>query len=276
MLRIESVGKTYGGSGLLRRDKIVTALSDVSLQVTRGESFGLVGESGSGKTTLARCILLLEPVSSGRILFDGIDLSRLSRRDRQAIRARIQIVFQDPYASLNPRMTIRDTIAEPMEIHRERVRLSGRGRTDRVVELLERVGLGAQHLYRFPHEFSGGQRQRIGIARALAPGPELLVLDEPTSALDVSVQAQVLTLLTDLQTQLGLTTVFISHDLGVVRYMCDRVAFLHRGKLVEQGDTEAIFAAPASDYARALLATVPNPDPDHSFLTKRAPSLQAG
>ena len=271
MLKIEGVGKTYGGSGLLKGSQTVTALSDVSLHVTRGESFGLVGESGSGKTTLARCILLLEPVTNGRILFDGIDLSRLSRRDRQAIRARIQIVFQDPYASLNPRMTIRDTIAEPMEIHRERVRLNGRGRTDRVVELLERVGLGAQHLYRFPHEFSGGQRQRIGIARALAPGPELLVLDEPTSALDVSVQAQVLTLLTDLQTQLGLTTVFISHDLGVVRYMCDRVAFLHRGKLVEQGDTEAIFAAPASDYARSLLATVPNPDPDHSFLTKRAP-----
>ena len=269
MLRIEGVGKTYARA-------TAPALSDVTLHVTRGESFGLVGESGSGKTTLARCILLLEKVTSGRILFDGIDLTRLSRRDRQAIRARIQIVFQDPYASLNPRMTIRDTIAEPMEIHRGRIRLTGRGRTERVVELLERVGLGAQHLYRFPHEFSGGQRQRIGIARALAPEPELLVLDEPTSALDVSVQAQVLTLLTDLQAQLGLTTVFISHDLGVVRYMCDRVAFLHRGMLVEQGATEAIFAAPTSAYARSLLATVPNPDPDQSFLNKRPSAPQHG
>jgi len=212
---------------------------------------------------------MLERVSTGRILFDGVDLSQLTRPDMQAMRARIQIVFQDPYASLNPRMTVRDTVAEPMEIHRGRVSLNGRGRTDRVVELLERVGLGAQHLYRFPHEFSGGQRQRIGIARALAPGPDLLVLDEPTSALDVSVQAQILTLLNDLRSEFGLTTLFISHDLGVVRYLCDKVAFLHRGSLVEQGATDAVFASPTSDYARALLRSVPNPDPDQSFLTKR-------
>jgi ABC-type glutathione transport system ATPase component len=185
------------------------------------------------------------------------------------MRARIQIVFQDPYASLNPRMTVRDTIAEPMEIHRGRIHLDARGPTDRVVELLELVGLGASHLHRYPHEFSGGQRQRIGIARALAPGPDLLVLDEPTSALDVSVQAQILTLLNDLRERFQLTTLFISHDLGVVRYLCDRVAFLHHGRLVEQGATEAVFAAPASEYARTLLRSVPNPDPDQSFLNKQ-------
>ncbi len=268
MLRIENVGKTFGGARLFGRGKAVTALSDVTLHVPRGQSVGLVGESGSGKTTLARCVLLLDRVTSGRILFDGTDLSRLTRREMQAMRARIQIVFQDPYASLNPRMTVRDTVAEPMEIHRHRLKLRAGGRTDRVVELLERVGLAAQHLYRFPHEFSGGQRQRIGIARALASAPELLVLDEPTSALDVSVQAQILTLLTDLQAQLGLTTLFISHDLAVVRYICDRVAFLHHGRVTEEGTTEEVFTAPRSDYARALLAAMPNPDPDRSFLAR--------
>jgi ABC-type glutathione transport system ATPase component len=226
MLRIESVGKSFASGGALfgARTK-VAALSDVSLHVAKGESLGLVGESGSGKSTLARCVMMLDRVTEGRILFDGIDLARLSRRDMRAMRARIQIVFQDPYASLNPRMTVRDTIAEPMEIHRGRIHLDARGPTDRVVELLELVGLGASHLHRYPHEFSGGQRQRIGIARALAPGPDLLVLDEPTSALDVSVQAQILTLLNDLRERFQLTTLFISHDLGVVRYLCDRVAF---------------------------------------------------
>jgi ABC-type glutathione transport system ATPase component len=264
MLEIEVVSKHYSGSRWgFGAAPTVTALADVSLSIGRGECFGLVGESGSGKTTLARCILQLETVSSGRILFDGIDLAALSRRDMRAVRARIQIVFQDPYASLNPRMNVRDTIAEPLEIHR---RLTPRGRTDRAAELLHLVGLGPQHLYRFPHEFSGGQRQRIGIARALAAGPELLVLDEPTSALDVSVQAQILNLLHNLQQKLGLTYLFITHDLAVVRYACDRVAFLDRGRLVEEGPTETVLDAPSSDYARMLLATVPDPDPDNSFL----------
>jgi ABC-type glutathione transport system ATPase component len=278
MLTVESVSKHYGGSRWgFGAAPAVTALDDVSLKIARGECFGLVGESGSGKTTLARCILQLETVSSGRILFDGVDLAALSRRDMRAVRARIQIVFQDPYASLNPRMTMRDTIAEPLEIHR---RLNPRGRTDRAAELLHLVGLGPQHLYRYPHEFSGGQRQRIGIARALAAGPELLVLDEPTSALDVSVQAQILNLLHDLQQRLGLTYLFISHDLGVVRYACDRVAFLDRGRLVEEGPTEMVLNAPASDYARMLLATVPDPDPDKSFLrgcaAKSSTALRTG
>jgi ABC-type oligopeptide transport system ATPase subunit len=264
MLEIKEVSKHYGGSRWGFSDApTVTALDNVSLSIQRGESFGLIGESGSGKTTLARCILRLESLSSGRILFDGIDLAALSRRDMWAVRARIQIVFQDPYASLNPRMNVRDTIAEPLEIH---CRLNPRGRTDRAVELLHLVGLSSQHLYRYPHEFSGGQRQRIGIARALAAGPEFLVLDEPTSALDVSVQAQILNLLHDLQQRLGLTYLFITHDLGVVRYACDRVAFLDHGRLVEQGPTAAVLDTPTSDYAKMLLAAVPNPDPDKSFL----------
>jgi ABC-type oligopeptide transport system ATPase subunit len=267
MLTVEAATKEFAGRArLFGTAPVVTALSNVSLSVGRGQSFGLVGESGSGKTTLARCILQIEQVTRGRILFDGVDLGQLSRAAMRAMRSRIQIVFQDPYASLNPRMTVRDTIAEPMEIHHDPETRTASARTDRVVALLERVGLGAQHLYRFPHEFSGGQRQRIGIARALAPKPDLLVLDEPTSALDVSVQAQILNLLHELQGQLGLTYLFISHDLSVVRYICDQMAFLHRGRIVEQGATEAVFHNPQSDYAKMLLAAVPDPDPDKSFL----------
>ena len=266
MLAVEDISKIYGRRrwNPLRAGSEVPALAGVSLTVARGESFGLVGESGSGKSTLARCILQLEPVTSGRILFDGTELGLLSRSAMRAMRARVQIVFQDPYASLNPRMTVHDTVTEPMEIHQARLGLRARGRTERAAELLHRVGLGPQHLYRFPHEFSGGQRQRIGIARALAAGPELLILDEPTSALDVSVQAQVLNLLHDLQVQLGLTYLFISHDLGVIRTVCDRVGFLHRGRLVEEGATESVFARPQSEYARMLLAAIPDPDPDRS------------
>ena len=270
MLRIEHVTKTYGGarkglSGLFGTPAAeVRALRDVSLSVRRGESFGLVGESGSGKTTLTRCILRLEEVSAGRILFDGTDLATLKPAELRRLRARVQIVFQDPYASLNPRMSVRDILCEPMEIHRDRMGLDARGRLDRAAELLQRVGLGTQHLSRFPHEFSGGQRQRIGIARALATKPDFLILDEPTSALDVSVQAQVLNLLHELQAQLGLTYFFISHDLGVIRYICDRVALIYRGQIVEEGDTEAVFRNPASDYARMLLAAMPEPDPDRS------------
>ncbi|WP_114946347.1 ATP-binding cassette domain-containing protein [Microvirga calopogonii] len=271
ILRIENVTKKFKIShGLLARVDHFTALKDVSLSVAKGESFGLVGESGSGKTTLTRLILQLDQMTSGRILFDGVDLASLSARDLRRLRSRIQIVFQDPYASLNPRMTVHDIIGEPMEIHQDTLRLNARLRTERVVELLELVGLGGQHLFRFPHEFSGGQRQRIGIARALAVGPEFLILDEPTSALDVSVQAQVLNLLHELQSKLGLTYFFISHDLGVIRYVCDRVALIYRGEIVEQGETERIFEAPESDYARLLLSAMPEPDPDLSPFRKPA------
>jgi ABC-type oligopeptide transport system ATPase subunit len=264
-LCIENVTKEFRIShGALARATHFTALKNVSLSVEKGESFGLVGESGSGKTTLTRLILQLDRLTSGRILFNGADLGRLPARELRRLRSRIQIVFQDPYASLNPRLTVHDIVSEPMEIHRETLGLNARQRTDRVVELLELVGLGGQHLFRYPHEFSGGQRQRIGIARALASGPEFLILDEPTSALDVSVQAQVLNLLHDLQTKLGLTYFFISHDLGVIRYVCDRVALLYRGEIVEEGETERIFDAPESDYARMLLSAMPDPDPDRS------------
>ncbi|MBO1080751.1 ABC transporter ATP-binding protein [Roseomonas haemaphysalidis] len=270
VLAIEHVVKEFPGArrGLFDRAAPVQALRDVSLEIRRGESFGLVGESGSGKTTLTRCILQLEKVTSGRIVYDGVDLTSHSAREMQAMRARIQIVFQDPYASLNPRMTVRDIIAEPLEIHHAKLGLSPRQRTDRAAELLAQVGLTTAHLNRYPHEFSGGQRQRIGIARALAPKPDFLILDEPTSALDVSVQAQVLNLLHDLQSRLGLTYFFISHDLGVIRYICDRVALIHHGRLVEQGETEAVFTAPQSDYAKMLLAAMPDPDPDLSPLRR--------
>jgi ABC-type glutathione transport system ATPase component len=275
ILSIEKVEKRFPGArrGFLDRAPDVRALQDVSLAVRKGESFGLVGESGSGKTTLTRCILQLEKVTSGRIVYDGIDLTAQTPQQMQALRARIQIVFQDPYASLNPRMTVRDIVAEPMEIHHNKLRLSPRERTDRAAELLQQVGLTSAHLNRYPHEFSGGQRQRIGIARALAPKPDFLILDEPTSALDVSVQAQVLNLLHDLQSRLGLTYFFISHDLGVIRYICDRVALIHHGRLVEQGETEDVFTAPRSDYAKMLLAAMPDPDPDLSPLRRREPAL---
>ncbi|MDP0927988.1 ATP-binding cassette domain-containing protein [Paracoccus onubensis] len=265
-LDILNVTKIFGPArgGILSRDEGFRALDDVSLHVPKGSSFGLVGESGSGKTTLTRCILRLENLTRGRVLYEGTDIHGLAQRDLRRLRARLQIVFQDPYASLNPRMTIHDIVAEPLLIHRDLFRLSARQRSERVLELLEQVGLRSEHLFRYPHEFSGGQRQRIGIARALASRPDFLILDEPTSALDVSVQADVLNLLHRLQQELGLTYFFISHDLGVIRYICDDVAVIYRGKLVEQGPVAEIFDRPRSDYTRMLLAAMPDPDPDKS------------
>ena len=258
MLEIENVTKIYPGrKGMFGASAPVTAVSDVSLSIRQGESFGLVGESGSGKTTLTRCILRLEEPTSGRIRFDGQDFATLSPAALRAMRSRIQIVFQDPFASLNPRMSVHDIVTEPMVIHAATLGLGARARTERAAELLDLVGLGPQHLHRYPHEFSGGQRQRICVARALACKPEMVLLDEPTSALDVSVQAQVLNLLGDLQSRLGLTYLFISHDLGVIRYVCDRTALIYRGKIVEQGETQAVFDAPQSDYARTLIAAMP-------------------
>jgi ABC-type oligopeptide transport system ATPase subunit len=270
MLVIDNLTKEFSGTrqGLGLRGQSVKALDAVSLTVRRGESFGLVGESGSGKTTLTRCVLRLDEASSGRILFDGIELAKLKAAEMRRLRARLQIVFQDPYASLDPRMSVRDIVCEPMWIHRAHLRLTRRALEARARELMELVGLAALHLDRFPHEFSGGQRQRIGIARALSVNPEFLILDEPTSALDVSVQAQILNLLHELQKRLGLTYLFISHDLGVIRYICDRVALIHRGRIVEEGDTEEVFERPQSDYARMLIAAMPDPDPDRSPLRR--------
>lgn len=259
MLEISDVSKIYPGRrGMFGTSAEIHALTNVSLVVRPGESFGLVGESGSGKTTLTRSILQLEKPSLGTIRFQGKDMAQLSPDEMRRLRARIQIVFQDPYASLNPRMSVHDIVTEPMLIHRDSLGLDARQRTDRAAELLSLVGLGPQHLRRYPHEFSGGQRQRICIARALASGPELLILDEPTSALDVSVQAQVLNLLFDLQDKLGLTYFFISHDLAVVRYLCDRVALILHGKIVEQGSSDAIFDNPKSDYAKMLIGAMPD------------------
>ncbi|MCA0942967.1 ATP-binding cassette domain-containing protein [Salipiger pacificus] len=272
-LTLENVSKVFPGArkGFLGRADGFRALDNVSLSIPRGSSFGLVGESGSGKTTLTRCILRLEALSAGTIHFDGADVHALPAPEMRRLRSRLQIVFQDPYASLDPRMTVHDIIAEPLVIHAAEMKLTPRQRTERVLELLLQVGLRSEHLFRYPHEFSGGQRQRIGIARALAAKPEFLILDEPTSALDVSVQADVLNLLHRLQDELGLTYLFISHDLGVVRYVCDEVAVIWRGKLVEQGPVDRIFDAPQNEYTRMLLAAMPDPDPDRSpFRAARA------
>ena len=255
LFEVVDVRKVYGGGG---RDAGITALDGISLAIRRGECFGLVGESGSGKTTLTRLMLNLEPPTSGRLLYDGVDLATLSPPQMRQLRARMQIVFQDPQAALNPRMAVHDLLAEPFIIHNDKVVQNRAQLTERVVLLLETVGLSAEHLWRYPHELSGGQRQRICIARALALNPEFIILDEPTSALDVSLQAQVLNMLLELQDRLQLTYLFISHDLAVIRYVAHRVALIHQGRIVEEGETEQIFTAPRSDYARTLIQASPD------------------
>jgi ABC-type oligopeptide transport system ATPase subunit len=237
----------------------VRAVDDVSFTIERGETFGLVGESGSGKTTTGRCILRLIEPTSGEVIFDGRDVLALSRGDLRRARRDMQIVFQDPYSSLNPRMRVTDIVEEPLVIHKLGTRPERRAR---VRELFELVGLNADHLDRYPHEFSGGQRQRIGLARALALNPSLVIADEPVSALDVSVQAQVVNLLMELQQRLGLTYLFIAHDLRLVEHICSRVAVMYLGRIVEMGETAKLFASPTHPYTRALLSAIPVPDPD--------------
>jgi ABC-type oligopeptide transport system ATPase subunit len=246
-------------SGLFRSGTLVKAVDDVSFAIDAGETFGLVGESGSGKTTTGRCVLRLIEPTSGSVRFGGEDVLRFSRSRLREVRRHMQIVFQDPYSSLNPRMRARQIVEEPLVIHRLGDRAA---RADRVRQLFGLVGLDAAHLNRFPHEFSGGQRQRIGLARALALNPSFLVLDEPVSALDVSVQAQVINLLMDLQQQLNLTYLFIAHDLRLVEHICSRVAVMYLGKIVEMGPTSSLFASPQHPYTQALLSAIPVPDPD--------------
>ena len=244
---------------LVKRYARAVAVDDVTFGIEEGETFGLVGESGSGKTTLGRCLLRLIEPSSGEVLFRGENLLEFPASRMRRARRDMQIMFQDPYSSLNPRMRARQIVEEPLIIHKLGDR---RARRERVAELFGLVGLDPAHLERYPHQFSGGQRQRIGLARALALSPSFLILDEPVSALDVSVQAQVVNLLIDLQRQLKLTYVFIAHDLRLVEHICDRVAVMYLGRIVEMGPTGAIFSSPQHPYTRALLSAIPVPDPD--------------
>ncbi len=259
LVQVRGLTKIYRSGGTFAPKATVRAVDGVSFDIREGETLALVGESGCGKTTVGRMVLRLLDATSGSVRFDGADLTVLSQRALRQYRSRMQIIFQDPYSSLNPRMTIGQTLAEPMRLHTD-------GTEDqvatRVRELLQLVGLSPDHVSRYPHQFSGGQRQRICIARALAPSPRLIVCDEPVSALDVSIQAQVVNLLMDLQRRMGLALLFISHDLGVVRHIADRVAVMYLGKIVETGTSEEIFGAPRHPYTQALLLSAPARHPD--------------
>jgi oligopeptide/dipeptide ABC transporter ATP-binding protein len=269
LLRVEHLVKYFPirSAQLIRRGRyFVHAVDDVSLEVRRGETLGLVGETGCGKSTLARCVARLHDITSGKIIFDGHDISKISAGKMRPLRRDIQMIFQDPYGSLNPRRRVGSIIGDPFAIHHI---AKGAERKRRVQELMEMVGLNPEHYNRFPAEFSGGQRQRIGVARALAFTPKLIICDEPVSALDVSIQAQVINLLADLQDELGLTYIFIAHDLSVVRHVSNSVAVMYLGKVVEQSPVEDLWAHPRHPYTDALLSAVPIPDPVYAGRRER-------
>jgi len=261
LLEVTNLVKHFSvGGGLLGGPAgVVRAVDGVNFSIRRGETLGLVGESGCGKTTTGRCILQLERPTSGRIVFEGEDLTAMSDNELRGVRRRMPVIFQDPYSSLNPRMAVGEILAEPIKVHG--IIADKAKREARVRELLAQVGLLPQHARRYPHQLSGGQRQRVGIARALAMEPSLIVCDEPVSALDVSIQAQIINLLEDLQSRFGLTYLFIAHDLSVVRHISDRVAVMYLGKIVELADRKSLYEDPLHPYTRALLSAVPIPDP---------------
>lgn len=260
LLETRGLAKHYGrAGGILGGGRLVKAFQDVSLAVGANETLGLVGESGSGKSTVARIVLQLEPATAGEVWFEGQRLTGMTQQALRPLRRRLQIIFQDPYASLNPRMRVGDFVGEPLVVHGV---ASGSELEHRVAELFAMVGLEPAFARRYPHEFSGGQRQRVCIARAIALKPRFIVADEPITALDVSIQAQIVNLLRDLQEQLQLSYLFISHDLGMVRYLCHRVAVMLRGRVVEIGPTDAIFGGARHPYTRSLLSAAPVPDPD--------------
>ncbi|WP_246777243.1 ABC transporter ATP-binding protein [Microvirga sp. VF16] len=262
IVEVNNLSKIYGGERRLfgAPSALLKAVNNISFDIAAGETLGLVGESGSGKSTTGRVLLQLEAPTSGDIIFRSKNITGLSKRMLRPYRRDMQIIFQDPYSSLNPRMTVGDFVGEPLDVHG--VCTGGPERLDRVAALFRKVGLDPAFMKRYPHEFSGGQRQRVSIARAIALNPAFIVADEPITALDVSIQAQIVNLFQDLQDELGLTYLFIAHDLSMVRFLCHRVAVMLRGRIVEMGPCEAIFEDPQHPYTRALLSSIPIPDPD--------------
>lgn len=261
MIEVKNVKKYFYGSKrfLSKKRSVVKAVNDVSFSIRRGETFGIVGESGCGKSTLGRTVIQLLKPTEGQVLYNGLDLSTLSAEEMRKLRREIQIIFQDPYASLNPRMTVRELIQAPLDVFSDG---NAEEKLEKVKEIMGKVGLREEYMEKYPHEFSGGQRQRIVIARALIMNPKFIFCDEPVSALDVSVRAQVLNLMKDIQKEFGLTYMFISHDLSVVRFLCDRIAVMYLGRIVEIADKEELYDHPKHPYTNALLSAIPVPDVD--------------